>query len=202
MAVNAVQQLITRNKEISFELRQLEEELKRLKNEHRSFWEQYENQCAKTFHDLTPEQTKKYKAGKVSRTPTMLDVRMMFGYKCPYCREWISRHRRWDDCHSWDGYVKTSFNSWLNKDISNWPEDKQALYIKAKKEVEDYFSKAEPLEQRIERLSQEEKQILQDLDTIWNICDLALGKSRQYEATIAELNYRLAPYDRDKYYND
>lgn len=199
MAVSAVEQLITRYKEITFELRQLEEELKKLKNEHRSFWEQYENQCAQTFHDLTPEQIKRHKTGKVSRAPTIQDLRIMMGYKCPYCRGTVGRHRRWDE---WDGYVKTSFNIWLNKDISNWPAYKQSLYMKARKEVEEHFSKAEPLEQHIERLRQAEKQILQDLDTIWHMCDSILGKSGQYELTIAELNRELTSYDRDRYYND
>ena len=202
MAVNAVQKLITRNKEISFELRQLEEELKRLKNEHGSFWEQYENQCAQTFHDLTPEEVRRHKTGKASRAPTMQDIRIMMGYKCPYCRGTVGRHRRWDDSFVWDIYVKTSFNSWLKKDISNWPPHKQTLYMEAKKEVEEYFDAAEPLEQRIESIRQEQKQILKDLDAIWHMCDSVLGKGREYEATIAELNYRLTPYDRDKYYND
>ena len=60
----------------------------------------------------------------------------------------------------------------------------------------------EPLEQCIDSLMQGRQDIDKQLDSIWNMCDKVLGKSRQHKSTIAKLNRELTPYDRDRYYND
>lgn len=67
MATKAVKLLVKRSEEIVLELEKLEAELKKLKNDHHDFWTWFQNQCAQTFHDLTPEQIKGYDARRANR---------------------------------------------------------------------------------------------------------------------------------------
>lgn len=134
---------------------------------------------------------------------TMQDVKMAYGYDCPYCRSRVGLNFGDED---WEEDVKSSLNRWLNQDTSNWPPEKIASYETAKKEVEEYFLEAEPLEQRISSLNQEQSEIKKQLNTIWHMCDDILGISSsmkgESEEIISRLERELYPHDQDAYYRD
>lgn len=126
---------------------------------------------------------------------------MMQGYSCPYCRGRVGgQQNEYDSRFNIDS--RSDFASWLVQDTSNWSQEKISTYEKAKKEVVEYFDEVEPLQQLVSELRRELLEIDTQLESIWHICDSVVGKSREFKATISELNDRLTPYDRDKYYND
>ncbi len=217
MAVNTVEQLVNRRKAIEKELKDINERLTSLREAHHIFWATLRNQCSETFHDQTPEQVERrrernamyqerqrnsfHKRLEYSSPFTMDDLRMMRGYSCPYCRGRVGGYENEMDSR-FDIDSRSDFAKWLVQDTSNWPQERICIYEDAKKEVEEYFAQVEPLEQCVDSLIQEGQDIYKQLDAIWNMCDKVLGKSREYEVTIAKLNRELTPYDRDRYYND
>lgn len=126
---------------------------------------------------------------------------MMCGYSCPYCGGRVGGYHRQDDLRL-DIYSRSDFAKWLAQNTTNWSKERICIYEDAKKEVEEYFAQVEPLEQCIDSLIQERQDLDKQLDRIWHMCDKVLGKSREYEGTIAKLNRKLTPYDRERYYND
>ena len=217
MAVNEVQQLVNRRNAIEKELKNKEKLLASLREAHYTFWTTLRSQCSQTFHDQTPEQVKERRARSVMREErqkipfqrrlahsspfTFDDLKMMQGYCCPYCRGRVGGYQN-DHDSRFDIDSRSDFASWLVQDTSNWPQEKISIYQSAKKEVEEYFDEVEPLEKLVADLRRELQDIYKEIDTIWHMCDSVLGKSEEYESTIAKLNWELTPYDRDRYYND
>lgn len=217
MAVNKVEQLVNRRKAIEKELKDKDERLKRLEEKHRRFWATLRGQCSETFHDQTPNQVELRRERSTmlqsrQRWPlqqrlahsspfTMDDLKMMKGYSCPYCRGRVGGYAN-DHDNRFDINSRSDFVKWLAQDTTNWTQERIASYEKAKREVEEYFDEVEPLKQCIANLREELLGIDKQLDTIWHMCDKVLGRSREYDATIAKLNRELTPYDRDRYYND
>lgn len=223
MASNAVKNVIKRREQIALEGAQITERLDAIKITHYNFWVSFQEQCEKTFHDRTLEQMESYNKRRDMRstmsqhryrsselslqeqwkmTPplTIDDLAMHHGYNCPYCLARVGGDA-FDD-ETWEGDARSFFTKWLNQDTTDWPAEKLTAYKSAKKEVEKYFAEAEVLEKRLVELKNEYDEILNDLETIWNMCDAVLGKSEEYESQIAELRKELYPHNRDAYYTD
>ena len=210
MAVESVRKLVERYKEIRVILESLSKELEDLQKSHKAFWIRLEQECYKTCHDLTPEQLQWWhnydNCAPANRTPitslTIWQFKLALrGYECPYCRGHVGHQLRSWNPPVWDGYSKSSFESYLKQDITNCPHPKKALVEKAKKELTQYFAKAEPLEQRITSLQKERLAILNELEEIYKLSDRILGKSSDYESRIIELRRELYPRNPDDYYD-
>lgn len=230
MAIETVRQLVTRLQEVEKELKASKEKLDALRSKHAKFWGQLKNECAQTSHNLTQEQIESYKREKTAhedwyrrgrfqkyttlqerwRSMPSMSVnyrRISNGYNCPYCRGHVGGAKPSWGIETWDGCARVSFNTWLNQDISNWPPEKKVLFERGKKEIEEYFAEAEPLEQSLEVLEKEKTEIWKQLEEIWSLCDNALGKWKERakeEAEIERIIRKLngTPSRDDVYYTD
>lgn len=229
MAIEAVQELVTKLKNVQAQITEKQAELEKLRKAHLDFWAKFQKECSETGHSLTQEEREELaeynKPKKVDTRPywvrrmrratdnyehaslTQFDIRIcnlfMHGYRCAYCLRRVpgkveDRSPRLDLCK------RESFDKWLGYQEDKWPSDKRVILKKVKKEIDKYFAKAEPLEQEIERLKEEEKEYRDLLDPIWKLLDNALGYAKQrkkheeavrdgYEQRIRDIEYAHRP---------
>ena len=225
MAVEAVQELVTRFQNVQAQISEKQAELEKLRKAHLAFWEKFQKECEETGHSLTQEERealsnpKSYPIYASKGHLTLFGFKivglMQTGYRCPYCLKGVrgkgnevypQLDLRNKECFfgEWHGWIG------IHQEEDKWPLEKVAVLKSAKKEVEDFFGKAEPLEQAIETLKKEEEEIKVLLETTWELLDKALGKDVQrrrifneYEERIREIERCIPrPYDPDAYYKD
>lgn len=202
MAVEEIKKLVKELEETKRKISTSSKKLTELKRKHSAFWTQFQQECAKTLHDLTQDQIDCYEQEnaaieawysreryrdystmqemwKYRPRTSALYVKISSGYDCPYCMGRVGPKRPSWGCEEWGGYVRDYFQAWLRQNTDCWPPEKKALFEDARKEVEEYFAKAEPLEQSLADLYKKQKEIWNQLEEIWELCDRTLGKGKE-----------------------
>lgn len=202
MAIETVLRLVTRLDEVQKEIAVIKERLNYIKSVHEKFWEILQQECEKTWHDLTQAQIDAYKND--------VNAIHVFGkcwisHVCPYCKGYVGCRR--NHVKSADVFSRKTFETWLIKDTNGWPQEKKSLFERGKKELKEYFAEAENLESRFEELCKEENEIHEQLREIWSLCDVALGKDTERAAEEARTeriirNLSGIPSRDDVYYPD
>ena len=63
---------------------------------------------------------------------------------------------------------------WLQTEPAEWPEDKRELLAEIKEGIGDYLNMAEPLQERLKDLTEDQISTRAELCEIFNLCDGAL----------------------------
>lgn len=226
LAIEAIKELVTKFQSIQAQIAEKQAELEGLRKTHFDFWAKFQEECGETGHSLTQEErealaeynkpdTRPYWLRTIPMAAdnyehaslTQFDIRIsnlsMHGYRCAYCLRRVSgRVEYWGP--KLNLCKRESFGEWIGYQEDKWPSDKRAILKKVKKEIDEYFAKAEPLEQEIEKLKKEEKEYRDLLDPIWKLLDNALGYAKRrkqseeavrdsYERRIRDIEYAHRP---------
>lgn len=212
MAMKDIERLVAKLESISRQISEKQSELSKLKEEHLAFWEAFQKECHGTGHSLTLEEREALYSNKKIDISTTLGFRihhwLVHGYMCPYCLE-NSKKIRWGEViPGLDLCKRKSFENWIGFKVDEWPSEKATTLVSAKKEVEDYFSKAESLEQEIEVLKKADEEIRNYLENIWKLLDVFLGHEKERKQKIQHIHNSHKSWDyeyeerRDRYYPD
>lgn len=209
MAIEAVQEIVTNLQKVQAQIAEKQSELEKLRKSHLEFWEKFQRECSETGHSLTDKEQDaikhpgKYYTGRLTVFEHHMWRLNLHGYRCDFClRRVPGRVEDWspklDLCKS------ESFDKWLGYQEDKWPLDKRTILKKVKKEVDEYFAKAETMEHELEKLKKEEKEYRDLLEPIWTLLDNALGYAKKrkkseeivrdgYEQRIREIEYAHRP---------
>lgn len=209
MAIEAVQEIVTKLKSVEAQISEKQAEREKLKKAHLDFWAKFQQECRETGHSLTQKERDalsnpdKYYTGRLTMFELHMDGLRTHGYRCLYC---LRRVPGWveDWSPKLDLSKRESFNEWIGYQEDKWPPEKRVIFKKVKKEVDEYFAKAELLEQEIEKLKKEEKEYRDLLEPIWKLLDNALGYAKKrkksedavrdaYEQKIRDIEYAHRP---------
>ena len=202
MAIEDVQELVTKLQEVQAQIRVKQSELEKLRKGHLDFWAQFQEECRKTGHSLTEKEKDalsnpdKYYTGKLTSFEFHMMTLRTHGYRCAYCLKRVpGRVEDWS--LKLDLSKRECFDNWIGNQADKWPTEKVSVLKKARKEVENYFAKAEALEQAIEALKKEEEAIRAPLEATWKLLDDSLGKSQQRKQSERKLRDRYEQRIRD-----
>ena len=237
LAIENVQELIDRYQNLQAQIYKKQEELEKIKKAHIAFWEKFQRKCKETDHSLTQKEKEALSENALwdkksvwmpikreyVKGVTTFDLKVArmrtHGYRCSYCLKAVLGTAELAAASlcvipELDLCKRESFEGWIGFQEDKWPRDKWFIFKKVKKEVDEYFLKAEPLEQELEALEKEKEEIKTSLKLIWDLLDNVLGydekrkederKLREsYEQTIREINRaNRPPRDPDAYYWD
>ncbi len=209
MAIKAIQELVTRLQNVQAQIVEKQSELEKLRKSHLDFWTKFQRECSEAGHSLTEKEKDaikhpdKYYTGRLTVFEHHMWWLKLHGYRCDFCLTRVPGHVE-DWSPKLDLCKRESFDKWLGYQEDKWPLNKRIILKKVTKEVDEYFAKAEPLEQEIEKLKKEEKEYRDLLEPIWTLLDNALGyaekrkKSEEnirddYEQRIREIKYAHRP---------
>ena len=134
-----------------------------LEKKYRDFWSEIWKECEGTQHDallMTEEESRK--AGGKSRF-------------CPYCGKKLSQgHSFWEDSFPQKIYQINYLKRWLMVKPEEWPEEKRELLSKIKEGICEYLIFAEPLQEKMRVLADEQLDNRAQIDEIRKMCDDAL----------------------------
>ena len=134
-----------------------------LERKYRDFWSEIWKECEETHHDallMTGEESRK--AGGKSRF-------------CPYCGKKLSQgHSFWEDSFPQKIYQINYLKRWLLVKPEEWPEEKRELLRKIKEGIGEYLIFAEPLQEQMRVLADEQLGNRAQIDEIRKMCDDAL----------------------------
>lgn len=176
MVLEAVRQLVTQLSEKKEQVDIQRERLRELTNGHFQFWVKMQQDCEKTFHNLTIEEFESIKQKSIIFSEQINSATCSYyklqGHECPYCKAYVNGSLIFHDERI---VFKKNFQNYFNQDTSMWPDDKKEAFKKGKQEVEEYFKEAEFIEKTIQDLKEECSEIEKQLDRIVSVCNIALG---------------------------
>lgn len=134
-----------------------------LEKKYRDFWSEIWKDCEATNHDaLLPKEEGSRKVGGKSRF-------------CPYCGKKLSQgHSFWEDSFPQKIYRIDYLKRWLLVEPEEWPEEKRDLLTKIKEGIGEYLIFAEPLQEQMKILADEQLGNRAQIDEIRKMCDEAL----------------------------
>ena len=134
-----------------------------LEKKYRDFWSEIWKECEATQHDFaTLKEKGTYKAGGKSRF-------------CPYCgKKLFQGHSFWEDSFPQKIYRIDYLKCWLLMDPAEWPEEKRELLEKIKEGIGEYLIFAEPLQEQMKILADEQLVNRAQINEIRSLCDEAL----------------------------
>lgn len=159
------QQMVDRLSLVTSEIDKNKAKSEKLKINHNMFWTRLQDECEKN--------------GGHSDGALSYRVSNFYGRTCCYCRARLSNPGSfWSAESHIEHSVTDDFGLWLDQDTSDWPENKQKLYEKGRKEFEKYNSEIKKLDDSREKLEELEAEIYAQLNDIWAICESVLHKTQ------------------------
>lgn len=134
-----------------------------LEKKYRDFWSEIWKDCEATNHDaLLLKEEGSRKVGGKSRF-------------CPYCGKKLAQgHSFWEDSFPQKIYRIDYLKRWLLVEPEEWPEEKRDLLTKIKEGIGEYLIFAEPLQEQMKILADEQLGNRAQIDEIRKMCDEAL----------------------------
>lgn len=131
-----------------------------LEKKYRNFWSEIWKECEETHHDALDAGNRK--TGGKSRF-------------CSYCGKKLSQgHSFWEDSFPQKIYQINYLKRWLLVKPEEWPEEKRELLAKIKEGIGEYLIFAEPLQEHMKILADEQLGNRAQIDEIRQMCDDAL----------------------------
>ena len=92
-----------------------------------------------------------------------------------YCGKQLREgHSFWEASFPQKIYRKEYLMRWLEANPEDWPEDKRGLLAEIKAGIGDYLNMAEPLQEKIKELTEDQIVTRAELSEIFNLCDSVL----------------------------
>lgn len=87
----------------------------------------------------------------------------------------------WDDVENATSVIEllNAMGSETEEELANQSARKKSMFDRLKPEFERFLEEVVPLKSKIAILQKEEKEILEQLDTIWNLCEEILKKHKK-----------------------
>ena len=130
---------------------------------YRNFWSEIWKECEATQHDnMLRENDGARNSGGKSRF-------------CPYCgKKLFQGHSFWEDSFPQKIYQINYLKRWLLVEPEEWPEEKRELLAKIKEGIGEYLIFAEPLQEQMRILAEEQLANRAQINEIYRMCDEAL----------------------------
>lgn len=195
MAVEEVRELAQRFHSNMERITSMHRLLGVLEKKYRTFWENAQNKCGLTNHDsiVVKQENEEYEelyvkkqAGMLSDAKDILRYEQLktkcrrrkggsHSYYCSYCgKQLVEGHSFWEASFPQKIYRKEYLLRWLQTEPADWPEEKRELLAEIKEGIGDYLNMAEPLQEKLKDLTDDQIATRSELSEIFNICDGAL----------------------------
>lgn len=163
MLTNEVRQLVERFESNMDSITSMHRLITVLERKYRDFWSQIWKECEATQHDnllMTGDGARN--SGGKSRF-------------CPYCGKKLSQgHSFWEDSFPQKIYRIDYLKRWLLVKTEEWPEEKRELLCKIQEGIGEYLIFAEPLQEQMRVLAEEQLGNRAQINEISMMCDEAL----------------------------
>lgn len=192
MAIEEVRALVQRFDSNMERITSMHRLLGVLEGKYRSFWSKTQQECEMTQHDTQTIQKEnmeyeslhaKKLAGTLSEPAEILRYEQLKGkylsrkgrshsYSCIYCGKQLTEgHSFWEASFPQKIYRKEYLMRWLETNPEEWPEEKRALLLEIKEGIGDYLNMAEPLQEKLKVLTEDQIVTRSELTEIFNLCD-------------------------------
>ena len=162
MLTNEVRQLVERFTSNMESITSMHRLITVVEKKYRDFWSEVWKECEFTHHDEFLNGEVSRKAGGKSRF-------------CPYCGKKLSQgHSFWEDSFPQKIYQINYLKRWLLVKPEDWPEEKHELLAKIKEGIGEYLIFAEPLQEQMKILADEQLANRAQINEIKNMCEEAL----------------------------
>ena len=176
-----------------------------LEQKYRTFWSEAQQKCELTSHDVVTIQkenaeyerlSSKKTAGTLSDPAEIMLYQQLktkceyrkrhrsHSYSCMYCGKQLSEgHSFWEASFPQKIYRKEYLLRWLQTKPEEWPEEKRALLSEIQEGIGEYLNMAEPLQEKLKILTEDQIATRSELCEIFNLCDSVLNITQKGRKT-------------------
>ena len=176
-----------------------------LEQKYRNFWSEAQKKCELTNHDAETIQKENAEYDRLSdkkATGALIDPaeimlyqqlkskceyrkkRRSHSYSCMYCGKQLSEgHSFWEASFPQKIYRKEYLLRWLQTKPEEWPEAKRALLSEIQEGIGEYLNMAEPLQEKLKILTEDQIATRSELCEIFNLCDSVLNITQKGRKT-------------------
>lgn len=173
MLTEEVRNLVNRFEHNMDEITSLHRLIVTVEKRYRNFWSEVWKECEKGNHDasIIDAENVEYtrlcelkEKGELTNSANVLrysQLKQKYGrgksYFCSFCGKKLRQgHSFWEDSFPQKIYMTEPLKKWLLIKPSEWPEEKRELLAKIQQGISEYIVFAEPLQERMKELADEQ----------------------------------------------
>ncbi len=198
MLTNEVRDLVERFEKNADEITSLHRLIVALEKKYCNFWNEVWKECEEGQHDtqIIEKEKAEYNKlchqksnGELTNSADVLrysQLRQKYesgkyeggrSYHCSFCGKKLRQgHSFWEDSFPQKIYMTESLKRWLLIKPHEWPEEKRELLAKIQRGICEYIVFAEPMQECMRELSDEQIAYRAQIDEIVRLCDEALNR--------------------------